>query len=160
MKHSILSLSILSVLAACSPSHTHEEAETHSIKEAHSTKKAPVVKTDSAAYISISQFNPKMASFIGLEIGESFASADPKIQAVFKAYDGHAEPLNIDVKSDIVEAGWKQVLVTQDGLMDGTVTGQQLLAIFDEDQKLITYGIRIKCHSDSGDTDWQKTVCE
>jgi len=64
------------------------------------------------------------------------------------------------MESDVVEAGWKQVLVTQDGLMDGTVTGQQLLAVFDDEKNLISYGIRIKCHTETGSTDWQIAICE
>ena len=148
MRQFILCLSASVIVGACSQSHIDKGAESLTVNKGDFN------------YVSMDAFNPDMAQFIGLGIGESFETARTKINTVFKAYDGHAVPQNIGMKSEIVEAGWKQVLVTQDGVMDGTVTGQQLLAIFDEDQKLITYGMRIKCYSDKGDTDWQKTVCE
>jgi len=119
------------------------------------------VKTASGFdYVSMEGFSHDMAKFVGLEEGESFAVSERKINAVFKAYEGHAEPQDINMDAAIVEAGWKQVLVTQDGLMDGTVTGQQLLAVFDDEKNLISYGMRIKCHTETGATDWQISICE
>lgn len=111
-------------------------------------------------YIAMEGFSHDLAQFVGLTEGESFAQSEAKINYVFKAYDGHEEPIDIRMDSTVVDAGWKQVLVTQDGLMDGTVTGQQLLAIFDEDKKLISFGMRIKCHAENGSSDWQKHICE
>jgi len=111
-------------------------------------------------YVAMEGFSHEMAKFVGLEEGEDFAVSEGKINAVFKAYEGHAKPQDIKMDAAIVEAGWKQVLVTQDGLMDGTVTGQQLLAVFDDEKKLISYGMRIKCHTETGSTDWQITICE
>ena len=148
MKRLILCVSTVLALGACSQSHIDKGAE------------SLTVNTGAFNYVSMDAFSPDMARFIGLEIGESFETAETKINGVFKAYDGHAAPLNIGMESEIVEAGWKQVLVTQNGVIDEAITAQQLLAIFDEDQKLITYGIRIKCYSDAGGTDWQKTICD
>ncbi len=111
-------------------------------------------------YMIMDKFDHDLAKFVGLNTGESLEQSEEKIHAVFKAYDGHATPLDISMDALTVDADWKQVLVTQDGLMDGTVTGQQLLAIFDESDTLISYGIRIKCHSETGTSDWQTALCE
>ncbi len=110
-------------------------------------------------YIAMEGFSYELGQFIGLTEGESFTESERKINAVFKAYDGQTDPVDIRMEDTIVEAGWKQVLVTQDGLMDGTVTGQQLLAVFDDEQKLVNYGMRIKCHTDSGSSKWQTEGC-
>ena len=118
-----------------------------------------VSNTSGFEYISMEGFSHELAQFVGLTEGETFAASEVKINAVFKAYEGHAAPQDIRMESEIVEAGWKQVLVTQDGLMDGTVTGQQLLAIFDQDKNLVSYGMRIRCHAEDGTSNWQKTGC-
>lgn len=111
-------------------------------------------------YMLMDKFDHDLAKFVGLNIGESLEQSEDKIHAVFKAYDGHATPLDINMDALTVDADWKQVLATQEGLMDGTVTGQQLLAIFDESDNLISYGMRIKCHSETGTSDWQTALCE
>jgi len=150
----ILSLAIVS-LSGCSEAN---------VKTASTEIKTAAENTDKKAsgfdYVSMEGFSHDMAKFVGLEEGESFAVSERKINAVFKAYEGHAEPQDINMDAAIVEAGWKQVLVTQDGLMDGTVTGQQLLAVFDDEKNLISYGMRIKCHTETGSTDWQISICE
>ena len=110
-------------------------------------------------YMLIEEFDTDMGEFIGLVEGESFNESVPKINAVFTAYDGHAEPQDITMLRDVVEGGWTQVLVTQDGVMDDTIAGHQLLAIYDENGELVTYGMRLKCHTDSGKSEWQKTAC-
>jgi len=145
----ILGLAILS-LTSCS------QADTKTVPTAVET----VTADKTIKNVSMEGFSYDMAKFVGLKEGENFAVSEGKINAVFKAYDGHAEPSDIRMESDIVEAGWKQVVVTQDGLMDGTVTGQQLLAVFDEEKKLVSYGMRIKCHTETGSTDWQIAICE
>jgi len=138
-------------LAACSQA---------DVKNAPASVKAETKKVSGFEYVSMEGFSHELASFVGLKEGESFVTSEGKINAVFKAYDGHAEPEAINMDSQIVEASWKQVLVTQDGLMDGTVTGQQLLAVFDDEKNLVSYGMRIKCHTESGSTDWQTNLCE
>lgn len=147
-----------SVLMACAPAQKNEA----SVNEASVADN--IVDTAQAEqafeYISMDAFSHDLAKFVGLVEGESFAQAEVKINAVFKAYDGHAKPRDIRMDAVKVEAGWKQVLVTQDGLLDGTVTAQQLLAIFDDEQKLVSYGMRIKCNAQSGSTDWQTDLCE
>lgn len=163
MKHlSLKSIAILGLsglaLTACSQAST----DTAPVTAKTETAKKVVEKIQKNAgfeYVAMEGFSHDMGKWVGLKEGESFAAAEAKINAAFKAYDGHAEPKNISMDAQIVEADWKQVLVTQDGLMDGTVTGQQLLAVFDEEKKLVSYGMRIKCHTAQGDTDWQATIC-
>ena len=152
MKLAFICLGVLCGLTACAPSEVRSTAS-----ESATNVSAEATDYD---YVMMKNFNHEMAVFVGLTPGESFAESEIKINKVFKAYEGHAEPQNISMDASIVEAGWKQVVVTQDGLMDGTVTGQQLLAVFDENQKLVDYGMRIKCHSGSGTANWQNTVCE
>lgn len=155
------SLTLLSVIfTACS-----QNASTASQGVSQHTSSETATKTAQKdtefKYISMEGFNPAFGKFVGLEIGETFAQSEPKINAVFKAYQGHEEPVDIRMNSTIVEAGWKQVLVTQDGLMDRTVAGQQLLAIYDENEELVTYGMRIKCHTTGGGvSEWRSTICE
>ena len=104
-------------------------------------------------------FSQEMASFVGLVPGESFAESQARINNVFKAYEGHAEPVNISLVETAVEADWKQVLVTQEGLMDGTVEAQQLLAIFDSENTFVSAGMRVKCEVEDGAPNWQNTGC-
>lgn len=154
MRHSITGLflgkaALLLSLSACSQASVND-----------TPAKAELEKATSYEYVSIENFSHDLAQFVGLAENDSFEVAETKIKAVFKAYDTHADPADISMDSDIVEGGWKQVLVTQNGLVDGIVTGQQLLAIFDDEKKLMTYGMRIKCHSETGNSDWQTTLCE
>ena len=128
--------------------------------EATSVAVAANKESNSYDYVSMEGFSHKMAKFVGLTEGEAFAESEAKINAVFKAYDGQTQPVEISMDSQIVEAGWKQVVVTQNGLMDGTVAGQQLLAIFDDEKKLVAYGMRIKCDTPNGSEKWQKHGCE
>lgn len=161
MKSLIIGLSSLCLLSACSQANVDTkvvEKAAETVTETV-TKTASTAKADGFQYMLMDKFNQDMASFVGLVPGESFAASEAKINAVFKAYDGHAEPINIAMDKSEVEAGWKQVLVTQDGLMDGTVTGQQLLAIFDSEGNFISAGMRIKCHSESNSSGWQNTTC-
>ena len=152
----LMGLTVLA-LAACTQA-SHETAE--KVDSAVKTAKVETVQKNAGfEYVAMEGFSYDMGKWVGLVEGESFAESEAKINAAFKAYDGHAEPKDISMDAQIVEADWKQVLVTQDGLMDGTVTGQQLLAVFDEEKKLVSYGMRIKCHTAQGDADWQNTVC-
>jgi len=151
MKFLTLSLCALFVVTACSQHADVESALTDSVAKTSNGK--------AYDYMIMSKFNENMARFVGLVPGDSMAQAESKINAVFKAYDGHAEPLHIGMDKSVVEADWKQVLVTQNGLMDGTVTGQQLLAIFNAEDELVTYGMRIKCFNDGAESDWQNSVC-
>lgn len=146
----------LLLLAACSQA-SAPESTAEIVKE---TVKVSATTGPEYDYMLLEKFDTDMGAFVGLVAGESFAESEPKIDAVFTAYEGHAAPFKISKKKDVVEAGWTQVLVTQDGLMDGTIAGQQLLAIYDENDGLVTYGMRIKCHTDDGVSDWQNTVCE
>ena len=147
------------LMTACSHvSHTRETpiTETSTSKTSHVKASA----NEQFHYMPMDKFDHDLAKFIGLEPGESFNQAEDKIHAVFKAYDGHKTPLDISMGISTVEANWKQVLVTQDGLMDGTVTAQQLLAVFDEEDTLVSYGLRIKCYSKTGTSSWQTVLCE
>lgn len=56
-------------------------------------------------YISMEGFSHELGKFVGLKEGETFAESETKINAVFKAYDGHATPQDIRMDSSIVEAG-------------------------------------------------------
>ena len=156
---SILGLSIFA-LTACSQAGDDAAVKAESKVEAAKSVVETAQKDSGYEYVAMEGFSYDMGKWVGLVEGESFAEAEVKINAAFKAYDGHAKPTDISMDAQIVEADWKQVVVTQDGLMDGTVTGQQLLAVFDEEKKLVSYGMRIKCHTEQGDTDWQNTVCE
>ena len=161
MKSLIVGLTSLCLLAACSQANIDTkvaEKATETVTKAV-TKTAEAAKTEGFHYMLMDKFNQDMASFVGLVPGESFAASEAKINAVFKAYDGHAEPVDIGMAKSTVEAGWKQVLVTQDGVMDGTLAGQQLLAIFDDEGNFVSAGMRIKCHTESGTTAWQNTGC-
>jgi len=151
----ILGLAIAG-LTGCSKT----EVKTANTHKADVNTATAINETSGFEYISMEGFSHELGKFVGLKEGETFAESETKINAVFKAYDGHVTPQDIRMNSSIVEAGWKQVLVTQDGLMDGTVTGQQLLAVFDENKNLVSYGMRIKCHSENGAENWQKTICE
>ena len=128
-------------------------------KTAEATSQATDKTVPEYDFMLMEKFDANMGEFIGLVEGESFDQSKPKIDAVFRSYEGHEAPVDIQIKKSIVEAGWTEVIVTQDGLMDGTVAGQQLLAIYDDDDQLVTYGVRIKCHTKSGTSDWQNTVC-
>ena len=137
-------------LSACSQGSNAPRSET--------VAKTPQSQT-TYNYVLMDEFNHNMGTFVGLIEGESFETSKPKIEAVFTAYDGHAAPADISMDKDVVEAGWTQVLTTQEGLLDDTVAGQQLLAIYDDEGKLVTYGMRIKCHVNGSVSDWQNTVC-
>jgi len=114
--NSIVTLSLVAIgLSACSKAGNNVAANKVQSSNAKASQEA-----SSFEYVSIEGFSYDLAKFVGLVEGETFAESEVKINAVFKAYDGHANPLDIRMESDIVEAGWKQVLVTQDGLMDGT----------------------------------------
>jgi len=152
----VLGLSLFG-LAACSQASNDTAPVQAKAEAAKAVEK--VQKNAGYEYVAMEGFNYDMGKWVGLVEGESFEASEAKINAAFKAYDGHTKPKDISMDAQIVEADWKQVLVTQDGLMDGTVTGQQLLAVFDEEKKLVSYGMRIKCHTAQGDTDWQNTVC-
>jgi len=154
-----LTLAFFSGLTACSNASKPDTSAT-TVKTENATAQTKTAQADQYQYIKMDKFNRNLATFIGFRLGENIAQSTLKINAVFKAYDGHADPLDISTQTSVVEAGWKQVLVTQDGLMDGTVTGQQLLAIFDDSDKLISYGMRIKCHSETADAMWQSEVCD
>ena len=104
-------------------------------------------------------FSQEMASFVGLVPGESFAESQAKINNVFKSYEGHAEPVNISLVETAVEANWKQVLVTQEGLMDGPVAAQQFLALFDSENTFVSAGMRVKCEVENEAPNWQNTGC-
>lgn len=108
-------------------------------------------------YVAMEDFSYELAQFVGLTENESFEDAEAKISTVFRPYDGHTAPTEIHVDRQPVEAGWTQVVCTQDCLLDDTVTGQQLLAVFDEEDQLISYGMRIKC---ANATEWQTSACE
>ena len=154
----VFGISILA-LAGCSQA-SHDTSSSTASSEAKTEITKVETKDAGFEYVAMEGFNYDMGKWVGLVEGESFAESEVKINAAFKAYDGHAEPKDISMDAQIVEADWKQVVVTQDGLMDGTVTGQQLLAVFDEEKKLVSYGMRIKCHTEQGDTDWQASVCK
>ena len=155
MKLFIAGLTSLSLLTACS------QADTSTVKSAAESiqKSVQSSQNDSFDYILMEDFSQEMASFVGLVPGESFAESQAKINNVFKAYEGHAEPVNISLVETAVEADWKQVLVTQEGLMDGTVAAQQLLAIFDNENTFVSAGMRVKCGSEDGAPNWQNTGC-
>ncbi|MDB2438345.1 hypothetical protein N9W89_06485 [Hellea sp.] len=162
----LASIAVLS-LTACSQNTTAPAADTATKKvaekipeTAQETVQIATQGNSEFEYMFMDKFEPKFSEFVGLVPGESFDDSKPKIDAVFTAYDGHAEPLAIRMEQDVVEAGWTQVLVTQDGLMDGTVAGQQLLAIYDENGELVSHGMRIKCHKDDSVSEWQNTACE
>jgi len=155
MKFILLCISTLLIMAGCAQTNVDSV-----VSESLGKSMSVVDKGTDYEYMPMAKFDAGLASFVGLVPGESFAQAEVKIANVFKAYDGHAEPLNIGMEKSTVEADWKQILVTQDGLLDETVTGQQLLAIFDTEGKLVSYGMRIKCYSSSGQSEWQTTVCE
>ena len=157
MKKLLLGLSALSVLTACSQGGVDSAAS--DAKKVVETAVTKTAETGEFHYMFMDGFSQEMGKFVGLNIGENFATAEPKINAVFKAYDGNAAPTDIDMQAEIVEAGWKQVLVTQNGVTDGVLAGQQLLAVFDEEKNLVTYGMRIKCQSGAAVTDWQNTPC-
>jgi len=152
------------IKSGCTNSDVKTPSSKSEVTQNNTTSTSTAVKTEKEAsaieYVAMDGFSYDLGKFVGLTEGETFAESEAKINAVFKTYEGHAQPQNIDMDASIVEAGWKQVLVTQDGLMDGTVTGQQLLAVFDDEKKLISYGMRIKCHNDQGTSDWQIEVCE
>ncbi len=167
MKLFMLGLSTLCVLTACTKADietsskvSNVEAVVEAVKPKTRTDELQTDETKAFHYMIMDDFSQEMGAFVGLKAGDSFAVAEGKINTVFKSYDGHSEPHDIAMDKSIVEANWKQVLVTQDGLMDGTVTGQQLLAIFDDEEKLVSYGMRIKCHTENGSANWQNTVCE
>ena len=161
MKLFITGLTSLCLLTACS------QADTSTVKSVATVKTAaePVQKSvqssqnNSFDYILMEDFSQEMASFVGLVPGESFAESQAKINNVFKSYEGHAEPVDISLVETAVEADWKQVLVTQEGLMDGAVAAQQLLAIFDNENTFISAGMRIKCEVEGGAPNWQNTGC-
>ena len=155
MKLFIAGLTSLCLLTACS------QADTSTVKStAESVQKSvQSSQNDSFDYILMEDFSQEMASFVGLVPGESFAESQAKINNVFKAYEGHAEPVNISLVETAVEADWKQVLVTQEGLMDGTVAAQQLLAIFDSENTFVSAGMRVKCELEDGAPHWQNTGC-
>ena len=138
-----IAITSLFALGACS------QAAAPTVDKVANTKQDNVKTVSSGAseygFIDIKDFDRQMGDFVGLTEGESYTQSKPKIGAVFTAYDGHAEPRDIRTENNVVEAGWTQVLVTQDGLMDGTVTAQQLLVIYDQNDQLVTYGMRIKC---------------
>jgi len=158
----VLGLAIFGLVACSQASHdnTLSQAKTKVTETAEKVATQKPQKSVGFEYVAMEGFSHDMGKWVGLKEGDSFAEAEVKINAAFKAYDGHAEPKNIGMDAQIVEADWKQVLVTQDGIMDGTVTGQQLLAVFDEEKKLVSYGMRIKCHTAQGDTNWQAAACE
>ena len=165
ISHTSLTILALSAfgLAACSQASTDSAVSKSKTEVAKTVEKVTPKKAQKNAgfeYVAMEGFSHDLGKWVGLKEGESFAASEAKINAAFKAYDGHAEPKNISMDAQIVEADWKQVLVTQEGLMDGTVTGQQLLAVFDEEKKLVSYGMRIKCHTAQGDTGWQTAVCD
>lgn len=155
MKLFIAGLTSLCLLTACS------QADKSTVKStAESVQKSvQSSQNDSFDYILMEDFSQEMASFVGLVPGESFAESQAKINNVFKAYEGHAEPVNISLVETAVEADWKQVLVTQEGLMDGTVAAQQLLAIFDSENTFVSAGMRVKCELEDGAPHWQNTGC-
>ena len=155
MKLFIAGLTSLCLLTACS------QADTSTVKSAAESiqKSVQSSQNDSFDYILMEDFSQEMASFVGLVPGESFAESQAKINNVFKAYEGHAEPVNISLVETAVEADWKQVLVTQEGLMDGTVAAQQLLAIFDSENTFVSAGMRVKCEVEDGAPNWQNTGC-
>ena len=155
MKLFIAGLTSLCLLTACS------QADTSTVKSAAESvqKSVQSSQNDSFDYILMEDFSQEMASFVGLVPGESFAESQAKINNVFKSYEGHAEPVNISLVETAVEADWKQVLVTQEGLMDGTVAAQQLLAIFDSENTFVSAGMRVKCEVEDGAPNWQNTGC-
>ena len=155
MKLFIAGLTSLCLLTACS------QADTSTVRSAAESvqKSVQSSQNDSFDYILMEDFSQEMASFVGLVPGESFAESHAKINNVFKAYEGHAEPVNISLVETAVEADWKQVLVTQEGLMDGTVAAQQLLAIFDSENTFVSAGMRVKCELEDGAPNWQNTGC-
>ena len=155
MKLFIAGLTSLYLLTACS------QADTSTVRSAAESvqKSVQSSQNDSFDYILMEDFSQEMASFVGLVPGESFAESHAKINNVFKAYEGHAEPVNISLVETAVEADWKQVLVTQEGLMDGTVAAQQLLAIFDSENTFVSAGMRVKCELEDGAPNWQNTGC-
>ena len=155
MKLFIAGLTSLCLLTACS------QADTSTVRSAAESvqKSVQSSQNDSFDYILMEDFSQEMASFVGLVPGESFAESQAKINNVFKAYEGHAEPVNISLVETAVEADWKQVLVTQEGLMDGTVAAQQLLAIFDSENTFVSAGMRVKCELEDGAPHWQNTGC-
>ena len=155
MKLFVAGLTSLCLLTACS------QADTSTVKSAAESvqKSVQSSQNDSFDYILMEDFSQEMASLVGLVPGESFAESQAKINNVFKAYEGHAEPVNISLVETAVEADWKQVLVTQEGLMDGTVAAQQLLAIFDSENTFVSAGMRVKCELEDGAPNWQNTGC-
>ncbi len=155
MKFFLLCISALFVMTGCAQTNVVSDGV-----ESLAKSMSVVDKGTDYEYMQMSKFDVGLASFVGLVPGESFEQSEAKIKAVFKAYEGHAEPQNIGMEKSTVEADWKQILVTQDGLLDETVTGQQMLAIFDQEGRLVSYGMRIKCYSESGQSEWQTTVCE
>jgi len=129
----MLGLSTLCVLTACTKADietsskvSNVEAVVEAVKPKTRTDELQTDETKAFHYMIMDDFSQEMGAFVGLKAGDSFAVAEGKINTVFKSYDGHSEPHDIAMDKSIVEANWKQVLVTQDGLMDGTVTGQQL----------------------------------
>ncbi|MEE9348365.1 MAG: hypothetical protein V3U82_09220 [Robiginitomaculum sp.] len=115
------------------------------------------------ADIDYDSYSMDMAKFVGLEIGESHTSAVAKISTYFTPEalgEGKQQESSVSIYD---RDGGSILLAISDGLMDDSVKGESLYAIFSKDedgaQTLVTYGLKAKCWRGENKDNWQIDLC-
>ena len=100
-------------------------------------------------------FSIELAGFVPIEIGMNSDAAELAIRNHFLAgaQEGSLPLFNSKTLADSV-----QFSATRENLPDDSVSAQQLLAIFEGD-RLVNYGMRIKCYRGNNIENWQIELC-
>jgi len=109
--------------------------------------------------IDFTSYSLDLASFLNLNEGESKSSVEDKVHAAFKPNrtpegEGHTEYSLTELKAE----GGSVMVATAEGFADDSVKAQQLYVIF-KDEKVVTYGLKVKCWRSKTSDKWQKTLC-
>jgi hypothetical protein len=120
-----------------------------------------------SADIDYHSYSTDMAKFVGLEVGESHTSAVAKISAYFAPEtlgEGKKQESSVSIYD---RDGGSILLAVSDGLMDDSVKGESLYAVFAKEdlgedgvtQTLVTYGLKVKCWRGENKDNWQTDLC-
>jgi len=107
--------------------------------------------------IDFSSYSLDLAKFVGLEIGEAKEISSQKIKAYFAPEKGAQGNATYEF-SEFGAIGGYVMLSSSDGIADDSIKGQELYAVF-KDEKLVTYGMKIKCWRGENKDNWQTDLC-
>lgn len=121
------------------------------------------------ADIDFPSYSRGLADGVELELGESMATATPKLESFFSPQGGSVEDAGDNSRkktetefSTFGAQGGKVTLVERVNIKDDSVKAEQFYAIFKvkgEGFILADYGMKVKCYRGENTLNWQTALC-